>query len=93
MSPTDMKRVSEFLVWNQELYRMPLRTPAPNGVLDPRLGIADKQSTCKTCNKKVRTRERGRVNSVHKSLFSSPLVHYKTSDVLTLTSPNAPDER
>jgi DNA-directed RNA polymerase III subunit RPC1 len=47
MSPNDMKRVSEFLVWSQELYRMPMRTPAPNGVLDPRLGIADKLQSCK----------------------------------------------
>ena len=53
MSPVEMKRVSEFMVWSQEMYRMPARRPAPNGVLDQRLGVADKLSTCLTCHKKV----------------------------------------
>lgn len=52
-SPTEIQRVSEFGVWSQELYRMPKRTPAPDGVLDPRLGVADKITACATCGKKV----------------------------------------
>ena len=49
MSPQEMQRASEFLVWSQEMYRMPERRPAENGVLDQRLGIADKIAKCKTC--------------------------------------------
>jgi len=71
MSPTEMKRVSEFMVWSQELYRMPARRPAPNGVLDQRLGVADKLSTCKTCNKKV-TECAGHFGHVE---FQLPLFH------------------
>jgi DNA-directed RNA polymerase III subunit RPC1 len=71
MSPTEMKRVSEFMVWSQELYRMPARTPAPNGVLDPRLGVADKIQTCKTCHKKV-TECAGHFGHVE---FQLPLFH------------------
>ena len=48
-----MRRVSEFHVWSQELYRMPARVAAPGGVLDPRMGVTDKMSACKTCGKKV----------------------------------------
>jgi DNA-directed RNA polymerase III subunit RPC1 len=71
MSPTDMKKVSEFSVWSQELYRMPARKPAPNGVLDQRLGVADKAAACRTCNKKV-TECAGHFGHVE---FQLPLFH------------------
>lgn len=41
--------MSEFQVYSRELFKMPERTPAPNGCLDPRLGVSDKTSTCNTC--------------------------------------------
>lgn len=41
--------MSEFQVFSRELFKMPERTPAPNGCLDPRLGISDKSAVCETC--------------------------------------------
>ncbi|CAM9660972.1 unnamed protein product [Discosporangium mesarthrocarpum] len=41
--------MSQFQVFSRELFKMPERQPAPNGCLDPRLGISDKTSTCQTC--------------------------------------------
>lgn len=41
--------MSEFQVFSRELFKMPKRIPAPNGCLDPRLGVSDKSSVCETC--------------------------------------------
>ena len=52
-SPADMCRLAEFQVTSRDLFTMPQRSPAPNGVLDPRLGVSDKVSTCATCKLKL----------------------------------------
>lgn len=36
-------------VFRSELFTMPQRSAAPDGPLDPRLGVSDKVSTCATC--------------------------------------------
>ena len=36
LSPSDMQRLAEFQVTSRDLFAMPQRSPAPNGVLDPR---------------------------------------------------------
>ncbi|KAL7553153.1 hypothetical protein ACHAWF_018055 [Thalassiosira exigua] len=53
LSPSDMQRLAEFQVTSRDLFAMPQRYPAPNGVLDPRLGVSDKVSTCSTCKLKL----------------------------------------
>lgn len=53
LSPSDMQRLAEFQVTSRDLFSMPARTPAPSGVLDPRLGVSDKTSTCSTCKLKL----------------------------------------
>jgi DNA-directed RNA polymerase III subunit RPC1 len=45
----EIKLSAELRVSNREIYQMPLRNPAPYGCLDPRLGISDKVSACRTC--------------------------------------------
>jgi DNA-directed RNA polymerase III subunit RPC1 len=46
LSPSQMQRLAEFQVCSRELFRMPLRTQACGGCLDPRLGVSDKSATC-----------------------------------------------
>mmetsp|Transcript_17922 Transcript_17922/g.35690 ORF Transcript_17922/g.35690 Transcript_17922/m.35690 type:complete len:1416 (-) Transcript_17922:69-4316(-) len=53
LSPSDMQRIAEFQVTSRDLFTMPQRSPAINGVLDPRLGVSDKVSTCSTCKLKL----------------------------------------
>lgn len=48
MNTEEIQRVSELRVSNRELFEMPKRNAAPNGCLDPRLGISDKASNCST---------------------------------------------
>jgi DNA-directed RNA polymerase III subunit RPC1 len=48
-----MQRLAEFQVTSRDLFTMPQRLPARNGVLDPRLGVSDKVSTCATCKLKL----------------------------------------
>lgn len=45
----EIKLAAEIRVSNREIYQMPQRNSAPLGCMDPRLGISDKQSACKTC--------------------------------------------
>lgn len=45
--------MSTLQVCSRELYRMPSRTPAPFGCLDPRLGTSNKNDVCGTCSKKL----------------------------------------
>eukprot|EP01041_Mallomonas_annulata_P003753 gene3753-7450_t len=51
MPSSEITKVAEVHVSNRDLFTMPQRTPAMYGCLDPRLGISDKRSACKTCNK------------------------------------------
>lgn len=53
LSSSDMQRLAEFQVTSRDLFTMPQRSPAPNGVLDTRLGVSDKVSTCATCKLKL----------------------------------------
>lgn len=53
LSPSELQRLSEFRISSDELFSMPSRTPATGGVLDPRLGICDKTSTCATCKRRL----------------------------------------
>lgn len=46
---TDMAKLAEIPVVSKELYKLPTRTPAKFGVLDPRLGVSNKKETCQTC--------------------------------------------
>ena len=45
----DIQKASEVQVCSRELFQMPLRSAAPNGCMDPKLGISDKRSLCQTC--------------------------------------------
>lgn len=49
MDNDEIKLSAELRVSNRELYQMPMRNPAPYGCVDPKLGISDKTSSCKTC--------------------------------------------
>eukprot|EP00592_Proboscia_alata_P014526 CAMPEP_0194395550 /NCGR_PEP_ID=MMETSP0174-20130528/124485_1 /TAXON_ID=216777 /ORGANISM="Proboscia alata, Strain PI-D3" /LENGTH=364 /DNA_ID=CAMNT_0039191497 /DNA_START=123 /DNA_END=1215 /DNA_ORIENTATION=+ len=53
LSASEMQRLSEFQVSSSQLFKMPERTPAHNGPLDPRMGVSDKTSVCKTCSLKL----------------------------------------
>ena len=53
LDQSEMQRLAEFQVTSRELFSMPSRTPAAGGVLDPRLGVSDKVSTCTTCRRKL----------------------------------------
>ena len=53
MSGMDMMRASTLQVCSRELYKMPQRSPAPHGCLDPRLGISNKNDACGTCGRKL----------------------------------------
>eukprot|EP01113_Clastostelium_recurvatum_P040668 TRINITY_DN6343_c0_g1_i1.p1 TRINITY_DN6343_c0_g1~~TRINITY_DN6343_c0_g1_i1.p1 ORF type:complete len:1395 (-),score=348.95 TRINITY_DN6343_c0_g1_i1:174-4358(-) len=54
LGPQDMVRLSHAQIVNRELYHAgPKRVPVPHGVLDTRLGISDKVSTCTTCHRNV----------------------------------------
>ena len=44
-----MQSASEFQLSSDQLFTKVNRAAAPNGVLDPRLGISDKVGTCETC--------------------------------------------
>ena len=48
-SAAEVARLSEFEVISDKGYEQPSRTPVVGGVLDRRLGVSDKQSTCETC--------------------------------------------
>jgi DNA-directed RNA polymerase beta' subunit len=50
---SEVTRVSEFEVVSDKGYEQPSRTPVVGGVLDRRLGVSDKQSTCETCGCKL----------------------------------------
>jgi DNA-directed RNA polymerase III subunit RPC1 len=53
LSTNEIQKVAEVQVNSRDLYAMPQRRVAPNGCLDPHLGISDKASSCLTCNKKL----------------------------------------
>lgn len=49
LNSEEIKLSAEIQVSNREVFQMPLRNAAPYGCMDPRLGISDKVSSCKTC--------------------------------------------
>ena len=53
LTKNEMERVAEFQVISRDLFTMPQRLPATNGCMDPRLGVSDKASSCKTCGKNI----------------------------------------
>ncbi|TYZ65031.1 hypothetical protein PybrP1_003004 [[Pythium] brassicae (nom. inval.)] len=50
LSDVDMMRMSELRIHSKDLFKMPSREPAVDGVLDKRLGVSNKKDTCDTCN-------------------------------------------
>ncbi|KAK3261073.1 hypothetical protein CYMTET_30006, partial [Cymbomonas tetramitiformis] len=53
MSSQEVVKTGEFHVFERSLYTQPQRLPAPNGVLDLRLGTSDKKGECSTCKAKM----------------------------------------
>jgi DNA-directed RNA polymerase beta' subunit len=53
MSTEEIQRVAQLQVSSRVLFQMPDRRAAAHGCMDPRLGISDKMSHCKTCHKKL----------------------------------------
>ncbi|EIE19808.1 beta and beta-prime subunits of DNA dependent RNA-polymerase [Coccomyxa subellipsoidea C-169] len=53
MSPDEIIKASELQVYERSLYKMPERKPAPNGTLDPRLGVSNRSSKCSTCGQNL----------------------------------------
>lgn len=45
----EIQKVAEMRVTCRDVYTMPARIPAIGGCIDPRLGISDKVSFCRTC--------------------------------------------
>ena len=50
---SEVARLSEFEVVSDKGYEQPSRTPIVGGVLDRRLGVSDKHSTCETCGNRL----------------------------------------
>ena len=53
LTGAEMVLASTLQICSKELYRMPLRLPAPYGVLDSRLGVSGKSESCATCSRKL----------------------------------------
>ncbi|CAK0785283.1 hypothetical protein CVIRNUC_008489 [Coccomyxa viridis] len=56
MAPSEMVQASEVQIYERTLYKQTQTTerrPAQHGVLDSRLGVSNKQSTCQTCGQKL----------------------------------------
>ena len=51
--PDEIGRLSEFEAVNRNAYEQATRTPEVGGVLDRRLGVSDKHSTCHTCGARM----------------------------------------
>jgi DNA-directed RNA polymerase III subunit RPC1 len=49
MAADEVQSMSEFQLSSNVLFKKHSRLPAVNGVLDPRLGVSDKQTNCETC--------------------------------------------
>ncbi|KAL0218618.1 hypothetical protein P9112_004271 [Eukaryota sp. TZLM1-RC] len=49
LTPTEIQQMSELEVVHKELYDPSTRNPKPHGMLDRRLGIANKTTCCQTC--------------------------------------------
>ncbi|DBA04436.1 TPA: hypothetical protein N0F65_010032 [Lagenidium giganteum] len=50
LSEVDMMRMSELRIHSKDLFKMPSRDPAKDGVLDKRLGVSNKKDVCDTCH-------------------------------------------
>lgn len=49
MTAQEIRKSAELAVTSRELYQHGARVSAANGMLDPRMGISDKTSSCQTC--------------------------------------------
>ncbi|KAG1663390.1 hypothetical protein FOA52_011667 [Chlamydomonas sp. UWO 241] len=52
-TPQEIVKCGVFHVYERSLYKMPERMPHPDGVLDRRLGVSNKNHTCETCGQKL----------------------------------------
>eukprot|EP00798_Chlamydomonas_sp_ICE-L_P002153 gene2153-18203_t len=52
-TPQEIVKCGVFPAFERSLYKMPERSPHPNGVLDRRLGISGKSAVCETCGNKL----------------------------------------
>ena len=53
MATEEIQKIAQLQVSSRVLFQMPHRNAAVNGCMDPRLGISDKASCCKTCGKRL----------------------------------------
>ena len=53
MATEEIQKIAQLQVSSRVLFQMPHRNAAVNGCMDPRLGISDKTSCCKTCGKRL----------------------------------------
>lgn len=49
LTTSEIMLAAEVRVSSRELFQMPLRSAAPYGCMDAKLGISDKTGSCKTC--------------------------------------------
>ena len=54
MDSVEIIKSAEFQVHERSLYKMPDRVPSHGGVLDPRLGVSNKNQKCQTCHQKLK---------------------------------------
>ncbi len=54
MDSVEIIKSAEFQVHERSLYKMPDRVPSHGGVLDPRLGVSNKNQKCETCHQKLK---------------------------------------
>ncbi|GLC35764.1 hypothetical protein PLESTM_000363300 [Pleodorina starrii] len=52
-TPQEIVKCGTLQVYERALYKMPERVPHPNGVLDRRMGISNKNYTCETCGQRL----------------------------------------
>ncbi|KXZ56345.1 hypothetical protein GPECTOR_1g305 [Gonium pectorale] len=52
-TPQEIVKCGVLQVYERSLYKMPERVPHPNGVLDRRLGVSNKNYVCETCGQKL----------------------------------------
>ncbi|GIL99158.1 hypothetical protein Vretimale_4372 [Volvox reticuliferus] len=52
-TPQEIVKCGTLQVYERALYKMPERIPHPNGVLDRRMGISNKNYVCETCGQRL----------------------------------------
>ena len=53
MSKQEIVNLAELEVVTRDIYDLPNRDPRRGGVLDRRMGVSDKVSTCETCGQRM----------------------------------------